>query len=92
MRRPRCVEQGRQPASEQRDGAEREDTKDDIATVAPHAAIYVPGMPLAIFIRRIGAMPEPILTLDKSVRIRTRLEHPAPPHYRACFQTEHSTP
>ncbi len=29
---------------------------------APHAAQYVPGMALALFIRRIGAMPERILT------------------------------
>src|SRR5262249_58162101 len=30
---------------------------------APHAAVYVPGMALAIFIRRCGAMPERILTM-----------------------------
>jgi PST family polysaccharide transporter len=35
---------------------------------APHAAIYVPGMALAIFIRRIGAMPERILTRDMKFR------------------------
>lgn len=29
---------------------------------APHAAIYLPGMCLALFIRRIGAMPERVLT------------------------------
>ena len=29
---------------------------------APHAAKYVPGMALAIYIRRLGAMPERILT------------------------------
>ncbi|HUJ58887.1 MAG TPA: oligosaccharide flippase family protein [Kofleriaceae bacterium] len=29
---------------------------------APHAAVYVPGMALAIFIRRLGAMPERVLT------------------------------
>jgi lipopolysaccharide exporter len=35
---------------------------------APHAAIYVPGMALAIFIRRIGAMPERILTQQMKFR------------------------
>ena len=29
---------------------------------APHAAIYLPGMCLALYIRRIGAMPERVLT------------------------------
>jgi PST family polysaccharide transporter len=29
---------------------------------APHAAVYVPGMALALFIRRLAAMPERILT------------------------------
>ncbi len=31
---------------------------------APHAAVYVPGMAVAIFIRRIGAMPERVLARD----------------------------
>ncbi len=35
---------------------------------APHAAVYVPGMALAIFIRRIGAMPERILTRQMKFR------------------------
>ncbi|HEY1558057.1 MAG TPA: oligosaccharide flippase family protein [Kofleriaceae bacterium] len=35
---------------------------------APHAAVYVPGMALAIFIRRLGAMPERILTKRMSFR------------------------
>jgi PST family polysaccharide transporter len=35
---------------------------------APHAAQYVPGMALAIFIRRIGAMPERILTRQMKFR------------------------
>ena len=35
---------------------------------APHAAIYVPGMALAIFIRRLGAMPERILVRDMKFR------------------------
>lgn len=35
---------------------------------APHAATYVPGMALAIFIRRIGAMPERILTQQMKFR------------------------
>lgn len=29
---------------------------------APHAAVYVPAMALAVFIRRLGAMPERVLT------------------------------
>src|SRR5688572_8138089 len=29
---------------------------------APHAAVYLPGMCLALFIRRLGAMPERVLT------------------------------
>ena len=35
---------------------------------APHAAVYVPGMALAIFIRRLGAMPERILTKQMNFR------------------------
>ncbi len=35
---------------------------------APHAAIYVPGMALAIFIRRLGAMPERMLTMRMDFR------------------------
>ncbi|CAN5751247.1 colanic acid undecaprenyl disphosphate flippase WzxC [soil metagenome] len=35
---------------------------------APHAALYVPGMALAIFIRRLGAMPERILTRQMKFR------------------------
>ncbi|MBL9014708.1 MAG: oligosaccharide flippase family protein [Myxococcales bacterium] len=35
---------------------------------APDAALYVPGMALAIFIRRLGAMPERILTRDMNFR------------------------
>ena len=35
---------------------------------APEAALYVPGMALAIFIRRLGAMPERILTRDMNFR------------------------
>src|SRR5256885_1345948 len=35
---------------------------------APHAAVYVPGMALAAFIRRLGAMPERILTKQMNFR------------------------
>jgi PST family polysaccharide transporter len=35
---------------------------------APHAAVYVPGMALALFIRRLGAMPERILIKRMSFR------------------------
>jgi lipopolysaccharide exporter len=35
---------------------------------APHAAVYVPGMALAIFIRRLGAMPERMLTMNMNFR------------------------
>jgi len=35
---------------------------------APHAAVYVPGMALAVFIRRLAAMPERILTKRMSFR------------------------
>jgi PST family polysaccharide transporter len=35
---------------------------------APHAAAYVPGMALAIFIRRLGAMPERMLTRAMNFR------------------------
>jgi PST family polysaccharide transporter len=35
---------------------------------APHAAVYVPGMALAIFIRRLGAMPERVLTMRLEFR------------------------
>ena len=35
---------------------------------APHAAVYIPGMALAIYIRRIGAMPERILTQKMNFR------------------------
>src|SRR5262249_62411265 len=35
---------------------------------APHAAVYVPGMALAVFIRRLGAMPERILTQRMNLR------------------------
>jgi lipopolysaccharide exporter len=35
---------------------------------APKAAMYVPGMALAIFIRRLGAMPERILTMRMNFR------------------------
>jgi PST family polysaccharide transporter len=31
---------------------------------APHAAVYIPGLALAIFIRRLAAMPERVLTRD----------------------------
>jgi len=35
---------------------------------APHAAVYVPGMALSVFIRRLGAMPERILTQQMNFR------------------------
>ena len=35
---------------------------------APHAAVYVPGMALSLFIRRFGAMPERILTRQMKFR------------------------
>ena len=35
---------------------------------APHAAVYVPGMALAFFIRRLGAMPERMLTMRMEFR------------------------
>ncbi|HEX3760604.1 MAG TPA: oligosaccharide flippase family protein [Kofleriaceae bacterium] len=35
---------------------------------APHAAVYVPGMALAIFIRRLGAIPERVLTMQLEFR------------------------
>jgi PST family polysaccharide transporter len=35
---------------------------------APHAAVYIPGMALAIFIRRAGAMPERVLTMRLDFR------------------------
>jgi PST family polysaccharide transporter len=35
---------------------------------APHAAVYVPGMALSVFIRRLGAMPERILTQRMNFR------------------------
>jgi lipopolysaccharide exporter len=35
---------------------------------APHAAVYVPGMALAVFIRRLGAMPERMLTQQMNFR------------------------
>jgi PST family polysaccharide transporter len=35
---------------------------------APHAAVYVPGMALALFIRRLAAMPERILTKQMKFR------------------------
>jgi PST family polysaccharide transporter len=35
---------------------------------APHAAVYVPGMALAVFIRRLGAMPERICTQQMNFR------------------------
>jgi lipopolysaccharide exporter len=35
---------------------------------APHASAYIPGMALAIFIRRIGAMPERMLTQQMNFR------------------------
>ncbi|MDQ3367033.1 MAG: oligosaccharide flippase family protein [Myxococcota bacterium] len=35
---------------------------------APNAAIYVPGMALAMFIRRLGAMPERVLTRQMNFR------------------------
>jgi PST family polysaccharide transporter len=35
---------------------------------APHAAVYIPGMALAVFIRRLGAMPERILTQQMNFR------------------------
>ena len=35
---------------------------------APHAAVYVPGMALAVWIRRLGAMPERILTRQMKFR------------------------
>ena len=35
---------------------------------APHAAVYVPGMALAIYIRRLGAMPERMLTMQMNFR------------------------
>jgi PST family polysaccharide transporter len=35
---------------------------------APHAAVYIPGMALSVFIRRIGAMPERILTQQMNFR------------------------
>jgi PST family polysaccharide transporter len=35
---------------------------------APHAAAYVPGMALAIYIRRLGAMPERVLTRQMKFR------------------------
>lgn len=35
---------------------------------APHAAVYIPGMALAIYIRRFGAMPERVLTMRLEFR------------------------
>jgi PST family polysaccharide transporter len=35
---------------------------------APHAAVYIPGMALALFIRRLGAMPERMLTKQMNFR------------------------
>ncbi len=35
---------------------------------APHAAVYVPGMALSVFIRRLGAMPERMLTKQMNFR------------------------
>ena len=35
---------------------------------APHAAVYVPGMALSVFIRRLGAMPERILVQQMNFR------------------------
>jgi lipopolysaccharide exporter len=35
---------------------------------APHAAVYIPGMALSVFIRRLGAMPERILTQQMNFR------------------------
>ncbi|MDB4956898.1 MAG: polysaccharide biosynthesis protein [Myxococcales bacterium] len=35
---------------------------------APHAAVYIPGMAISIFIRRMGAMPERILTQKMNFR------------------------
>jgi lipopolysaccharide exporter len=35
---------------------------------APHAAVYVPGMALAVFIKRLGAMPERMLTKAMNFR------------------------
>jgi PST family polysaccharide transporter len=35
---------------------------------APHAAKYIPGMALAVYIRRFGAMPERILTMRMEFR------------------------
>ena len=35
---------------------------------APHAAVYVPGMALAVWIRRLGAMPERILVRQMKFR------------------------
>ena len=35
---------------------------------APHAAVYIPGMALALFIRRLGAMPERMMTRQMNFR------------------------
>lgn len=35
---------------------------------APHAAAYIPGMAIAIFLRRLGAMPERVLTRQMQFR------------------------